>query len=344
MSRSTLYLIALLAATVWSGAALLEKEGKGLSRDCGGEGERDLRTRRSDLVNAQTAKSHPDSEGSCVESLFARTNLVAWCIVPFDASKRGPEERAAMLEKLGITQFAYDYRAEHIPSFDAEVEALQHHHIRLLAWWFPTTLNDEARGILAVLEKHHLHGVQLWVMGGGEPTTTPAEQAQRVKDEVSRIRPIAQAALKIGSQVGLYNHDGWFGEPENQLAIIEAFRAEAIANIGIVYNLHHGHSHIDRFAGLLQKMKPHLLAININGMVRDGDKNGKLILPLGQGDLEVELLRTICESGWRGPIGLLNHTDKDAQDRLLDNLDGLDWINGQLQGHARLKPEPRSWP
>lgn len=34
--------------------------------------------------------------------LFARTNLVAWCIVPFDAKKRGPEERAAMLEKLGF--------------------------------------------------------------------------------------------------------------------------------------------------------------------------------------------------------------------------------------------------
>jgi hypothetical protein len=249
-----------------------------------------------------------------------------------------------MLEKLGITQFAYDYRTEHIPTFDAEIEALQRHHIQLLAWWFPTTLNVEARGILAVLEKHHLRGVQLWVMGGGEPNTTPAAQAQRVKDEASRIRPIAQAAFNIGSQVGLYNHGGWFGEPENQLAIIEALRAEAVTNVGTVYNLHHGHSHIDRFATLLQKMKPHLLALNINGMVRDGDKNGELILPLGQGDLEVALLRTICESGWRGPIGLLNHTDKDAQDRLVDNLDGLEWIKSQLEGRASPKPKPRSWP
>src|SRR5215467_5451910 len=60
-------------------------------------------------------------------SLFARTNLVAWCIVPFDAAKRGPEERAAMLERLGFQHFAYDYRAEHIPTFDAEVKALQRH-------------------------------------------------------------------------------------------------------------------------------------------------------------------------------------------------------------------------
>ena len=56
--------------------------------------------------------------------LFARTNLVAWCIVPFDGKKRGPEQRAEMLERLGFRLFAYDYRAEHIPTFDAEMEAL----------------------------------------------------------------------------------------------------------------------------------------------------------------------------------------------------------------------------
>ena len=71
------------------------------------------------------------------EKLFARENLVAWCIVPFDAKKRGPEERAAMLKRLGFSKFAYDYRAEHIPTFDAEMEALKKHGIELTAWWFP---------------------------------------------------------------------------------------------------------------------------------------------------------------------------------------------------------------
>src|SRR5207237_4211320 len=100
--------------------------------------------------------------------LFARTNLAAWCIVPFDAKKRGPEERAAMLERLGFKLFAYDYRAEHIPTFDAEMDALKRHQISLLAWWFPTVLNDEAKGILNVLTRHRLRA-QLWVTGGDEP-------------------------------------------------------------------------------------------------------------------------------------------------------------------------------
>jgi hypothetical protein len=61
--------------------------------------------------------------------IFARTNLVAWCIVPFDARKRGPEERAQMLDRLGIKRLAYDWRAEHVPTFDAEMEACQRHGI-----------------------------------------------------------------------------------------------------------------------------------------------------------------------------------------------------------------------
>ena len=99
--------------------------------------------------------------------LFEHRNLVAWCIVPFDAKKRGPEERAAMLEKMGIRRLAYDYRAEHIPTFDAELEALKRHGIELTAWWFPTTMNDEAKLILEVIKRHGVKP-QLWVMGQGQ--------------------------------------------------------------------------------------------------------------------------------------------------------------------------------
>src|SRR5207249_4004296 len=116
-------------------------------------------------------------------------------------------------ERLGFNLFAYDYRAEHISSFDAEMEALKRHHITLLAWWFPTTLNDEARLILDVLKRHQLR-VQLWVTGGGEPAGSANAQTARVEAEAERIGRIAQAAAKIGCTVALYNHGGWFGEPE----------------------------------------------------------------------------------------------------------------------------------
>jgi hypothetical protein len=91
-------------------------------------------------------------------------------------------------------------------------------------------------------------------------------------------------------------------------------------------------------------MKPHLVALNINGMVRDGENSGRKILPLAQGDLDLSLLKMIRESGWRGPIGILNHTDEDAEARLHDNLEGLDWLVAQLDGEpAPPKPTPRSY-
>ncbi len=265
--------------------------------------------------------------------LLARTNLVAWCIVPFDGARRGPEARAAMLERLGFTMFAYDYRAEHISTFDAEMEALSRHHVNLFAWWFPTTMNDEARLILQVIRRHNLHP-QLWVMGGGWPGRGQGEDEKWLGSEVERIQSIAKEAGKAGCVVGLYNHGGWFGEPENQIAIIEKLRGWGVTNTGIIYNQHHGHGHIDRFPELMAKMKPYLLAVNLNGTVRDGDKKGLEILPLGQGELDAQLIRVIRDSGWRGPVGLLNHTDEDAEARLRDNLDGLAWVEAQLDGGA----------
>lgn len=267
-------------------------------------------------------------------SLFARSNLVAWCIVPFDAQRRGPEERAAMLANLGFKLFAYDYRAEHVPTFDAELEALKRQQVRLLAWWFPGTLNDEARHILAVLERQGVRDAQLWITGGGDATRSQEEQGARVAAEAGRIRPIAEAAHRIGCAVALYNHGGWFGEPTNQLAITARLRAGGVTNVGIVYNLHHGHDQVDRFGELLAEMKPHLLALNLNGMTRDGDKTGKKILPLGEGELDLALLRIIRDSGWRGPLGILNHTDEDAETRLRANLAGLDNLLAQLDPEA----------
>ena len=104
--------------------------------------------------------------------VFRRDNLVAWCIVPFDAKKRGPEERAAMLEKLGFKQFAYDFRAEHVPTFEAEIEACKRHGVELSAWWFPGSLNADALHILALCKKHDIHP-ELWISGGGTAPATP---------------------------------------------------------------------------------------------------------------------------------------------------------------------------
>ncbi len=277
------------------------------------------------------------------DRLFARDNLIAWCIVPFDSKKRSPEERAAMLERLGFKHFAYDWRAEHIPTFDAEFEALKRHHVALDAFWAAGELNRDTRIILDALKRHGVKA-ELWVLlDFGADRATGAEQQRRIEAATAKLRPLAEEAAKIGCSLALYNHGGWFGEPENQIAIIERLKTQGVTNVGMVYNLHHGHDHLDRFAELLTKMKPYLKAVNLNGMDRGGDRVGRKILPLGQGALDLDLLRIIRDSGYRGPIGILGHTMDDAEQRLRDNLDGLDWLLPQLEGKpAGPRPKPRT--
>jgi quinoprotein glucose dehydrogenase len=291
-------------------------------------------------------------EGS-LEGLFARTNLVAWCIVPFDTRKRGPEERGQMLEKLGIHKLAYDWRAEHIPTFDAEVAAMTRHGVEMMAWWFPGELNADARAILDCIRRNQIHP-QLWVMLEGGPhlrfeqafESTPEAQAAHVERMVARAKPIAAEAAKLGCQVALYNHGGWFGVPENQIRIIQRLRQDGVTNVGMVYTQHHGHGEIDRFEELFPKMKPYLLALTLNGMMQDGDlrRHDLGTIPLGQGDQDLRLLKIIKESGWNGPVGIILEVEADAEARLQDNLDGLEWLTVQLDGRqTATKPKPRSW-
>lgn len=267
---------------------------------------------------------------------FARENLVAWCVVPFDARKRSPEDRAAMLKRLGFTRFAYDWRAEHLPTFERELASLKANGIELTAVWFPAGVGKDGRLLLDALKKHELK-TQLWVM---PPEPKAKGQAERVEETAAWVRTLAREAEADGHTVGLYNHGGWGGEPENLVAVVKAVD---LPNVGIVYNLHHGHGHLDRFPEHLKAMTPHLLCLNLNGMVKDGDKAGKKILSLGQGDLDLGLLRAVRASGYRGPVGIIGHAQDDAEERLRDNLDGLDWLVPQLNGKpAGPKPVPRT--
>lgn len=285
------------------------------------------------------------AEIAIARKLFARDNLVAWCVVPFDSKKRTPVERAAMLERLGFKRFAYDWRAEHVPTFEAETIALAEKRIALEGFWlFPGELTPDAKLILDLFKRKNIK-TTLWVlldMGGDSPAGI--ERTRRVEAAAAKLAPLAIEAAKIDCRIALYNHGGWFGEPENQVDIIKKLHEQKITNVGVVYNLHHGHAHVDRFAEVLKLLKPYLVAVNLNGMSKRANPGGEQILPLGQGELDLELLRTIVKSGYTGPIGILGHTMDDAEERLRDNLDGLDWLLKRLEGKpAGPPPIPRTF-
>ena len=262
------------------------------------------------------------------EPLYELKNLAAWCIVPFDNQKRTSEQRAAMVAKMGLTKVAYDWRQEHVPEFEAEILAYKKHGIEFFAFW---STHDQA---FALFEKHRLRP-QIWVMAGNKGDT----QEAKVKNAAEGLLPVIAKAAKIGSKVALYNHGGWSGEPENMVAVCEYLQKHhAVTNVGIVYNLHHGHGHLARLDEALKRMLPHLLCLNLNGMDVAGDTKGRKILPIGAGTEDLKVLRQVRASGYAGPIGILNHTMEDAEGRLLDNLDGLRHLVPQLDD---LPPGPK---
>ena len=252
--------------------------------------------------------------------VFSRTNLVAWCIVPFDAAKRGPAERAAMLGRLGLRAVAYDYRDEHVPSFDDEIAALREHEIALSAWWCggvdPRDPLDGSVGLALETLRRNQASSDLWV-AMRERAFDGLSQSERLALAAKAVDAIASEAGDLGGRVGLYNHGGWFGEPENQMLILENTEAD---NVGLVYNFHHGHEQLDRLSVLFPQMAPHLLCVNLNGMTIGGAK----IVPLGSGVRDREMIEMIRTSGYEGPIGILDHRNElDAEVSLRENLDGL---------------------
>ena len=129
------------------------------------------------------------------------------------------------------------------------------------------------------------------------------------------------------------------------IKITAEYLGEGISNLGIVYNLHHAHDDMARLAEILPKIKPYLLAITLNGMAAPADKSRLEILPIGYGVNDLKILTMIRDSGYVGPFAILNHTNEDAEARLRDNLDGLDWLVAQLdQRIAPPKPPLRTNP
>ena len=250
--------------------------------------------------------------------------LVAWCVVPFDAKKRSPAERVPMLKELGFTQYAYDWRTEHLPEMVGEWKLAQEHGISIHAVWIwinpkrdqPGQLGNDNQKLIDNIRQAGLE-TTLWV-GISEDYFAGESDDKAATKAVLIIKHLAQEAKEMKCNLALYNHGGWLGDPENQIKVIEALPQ---FDIGIVYNFHHAHEHLDRFTSLVPAMLPYLRCVNLNGMRKAGPK----ILPLGKGDQEAAMLKILLAHQYEGPFGILGHVEtEDVKIVLQENLSGFD--------------------
>jgi sugar phosphate isomerase/epimerase len=224
---------------------------------------------------------------------------------------------------LGFQHLAYDWRDEHIPTWDHEVLALQNAGVSLTAFWAPANTarpleEPHWKKILELIDRHQLK-MQLWVMLN-EGLLQNVPEAERVSMAAGCLTQLAKELERRGCQLALYNHGGWSGHPDNLVAIVKQLRDGNQHNTGITYNLHHAHGELAELEQHLKAMQPYLFCLNLNGMRASGSK----ILPIGAGDNDKAILEMIQRSGYSGLIGILDHREElDAAQALQENLDGL---------------------
>lgn len=262
-------------------------------------------------------------------TMLDKHNLFAWCIVPYDSVKRSPMERANMLLELGINSYAYDWRIKHLPIMAEELRVMRRKNIQLKGVWFWLSGNrndyfDDPNEVILNTLKNQNISTDLWI-GIPEKYFNNYTDEERLIKAVKLIDYTYKRAKEIGCTISLYNHGGWYGDPKNQIKIIERLRYN---DIGIIYNFHHAHNEIDAFKENILLMKKYLQAVNINGMRVDGPK----ILTVGEGDKEQYLIQDLISSGYDGSIGILGHVENaDVKVILENNLKGLEKIKQTLK-------------
>jgi hypothetical protein len=273
-------------------------------------------------------------------SPLSRARLFAWCIASHDAAKRSPEQRAHMLRELGITRLAWGNRmamASMIPLYEAEMNAMQAHGIEMIGRYLNSVFDEkELKPILDAIAARR-STPQLWVSEAAVPKEVTSHE-QRLEYEINRLRPFAKLAADYGLKLGLYNHKGWFGTPDNLVLIVKALAAEGLSNVGLALCMHWAHGWLDEFEAVFDRVKPHLLALSLSGMTRGADANGPSIIPVGAGQEDLRIIRHIERSGWQGLVGVINHTEHDARLRLLDHLNGLDALQQSLRSAEPCSP------
>lgn len=262
-------------------------------------------------IGAVRGSADDDQSARTANGIYGKQNIAAWCIVPFDAKDRTPQERAEMLQRLGIQRFAYDWRDSHIAQLEEEIIECKRRNIEFFAFW---GWHDSLAPLIA---KHDVHP-QIWLMVSPPPGATAAE---RVEKAANGLLAMAKKTKQLGLQLGIYNHGDWGGEPANMAAVCQRLHELGHDHVGIVYNFHHGHGHIDDFPAALEAMLPYLICVNLNGM---NDNEAPKILQLGAGKHERQMMKTLQASGYQGPIGLIHHRDGvDAEAGLRENTAGM---------------------
>ncbi len=258
------------------------------------------------------------------------SEVAPWCILGFDTKDRTPAQRIALLQELGLKKYGFNKGKGDLTTMKKEFKLAEENNIEITSVFLWLNAKRDSIGKLSPANQELLQNLSevnqkpvVWVSFSDNFFKNLSDE-ESIKRSVEMIRFVKQKADKIGCKLALYNHHGWFGNPYNQLKILEKLKDESLT---IVYNFHHAHEYVDEFQDIVKKIKPYLSFVNLNGVKKEGPQ----ILSIGEGDHELKMINTLIEEGYTGPWGILGHIKtEDVKVVLERNIAGLKKINAKL--------------
>lgn len=268
---------------------------------------------------------------SLVESPIHVKELSPWCIIDFDLLKRTPKQRIAMLKEMGFNKYGYEKGKGNLSEMREEFQLAKENNIEITSLFLWLNADRDSIGKLSASNQELLRNLKnaeakptLWVSFSTN-YFEKLNHEQSITLSVEMIRFIKLKADELGCKLALYNHHGWFGNPHNQVEILEKLNQDSIA---IVFNFHHAHQYVDEFPEIVKKIKPYLSYVNLSGVKKEGPK----ILTIGEGDYEFEMIKQLLDAGYNGPWGILGHIENQDVQKVLDrNVEGLKVLNSKLK-------------
>lgn len=261
------------------------------------------------------------------KALIKINEVSPWCIIGFDSMDRSPELRISLLQELGLNRYGFNKGKGDLTTMIQEFNLASENDIEIASVFLWLNAQRDSIGKLSTANQELLNNIKkvdqkpaIWV-SFSDNFFKEIDQDSSLHLSTEMIKYVKSIADDLGCKLSLYNHHGWFGNPHNQVKILEQLSDDSVS---IVYNFHHAQEYVDEFPAIVQKIKPYLSFVNLNGVNREGPQ----IVTLGKGDHEYEMIKELTEAGFSGPWGILGHIKtEDVRDVLIRNLKGLEELN-----------------
>ncbi len=254
---------------------------------------------------------------------FKVEDLSAWCIIDFDAKERTPEQRIVMLQELGITKYGFEKGKGDLSKMKHEFQLASESNIEIVSIFLWLNAKRDSIGKLSPNNQQLLANLKetqqkpaVWLSFSNN-FFEDRTQKESIVLATEMIRFIKPRMDSLDCKLALYNHHGWFGNPHNQLEVLEKLGQN---DIGLVYNFHHAQEYVEEFPEIVKKIVPYLSHVNVNGV----KKKGPQILTIGDGDYEFNMIQQLLDAGYKGTWGILGHIKTEDVKLVLErNIAGL---------------------